>query len=408
MRISTSMMFDTGTQNMLQLQTNMYKLQNQMSTGRRILTPSDDPVASAQILEISQRQSVNEQFLDNQGNAASQLTELESNLRSASDLISNVMVRAAEADNPNISDTSRQAIAFEINENFAQLLGLANSADASGQHVFAGYRGATLPFGVSGSPGNRITTYHGDDGSRQLQVETGRMMDVSESGSDVFMRIPQGNGSFAFSAGAGNAGTGVIGGSSVVTGYNDSTYALTFTGPGVYTLDVTTNGVAAPPVTGQTYVEGSDIVFGPASQQIRIKISGTPVAGDTFTVQPASNQDIFSTIDRMIKALSVNVTSSPTAQATFKNQMTEIRQNLAQAYDHLITAQTSVGAKRLELENLSIAGADRDLQYQTDIDKLQGLDYTKAISDMANQKMVLEAAQLTFKQVSQMSLFNYL
>ena len=37
MRISTSMMFDTGTQNMLQLQTGLYKLQNQLSTGRRIL-----------------------------------------------------------------------------------------------------------------------------------------------------------------------------------------------------------------------------------------------------------------------------------------------------------------------------------------------------------------------------------
>jgi hypothetical protein len=65
-------------------------------------------------------------------------------------------------------------------------------------------------------------------------------------------------------------------------------------------------------------------------------------------------------------------------------------------------------ARRLELENLSTAGADRDLQYQTDLSKLQDLDYTQAISDMANNKMVLEAAQLSFKQVSQMTLFNYL
>ncbi len=110
MRISTSMMFDTGTQNMLQLQTNLYKLQNQMSTGRRILTPADDPVAAAQALEISQRQSINSQFMDNQGNAASQLTSLESAVRGASDLILNVISRAAEADNPNMSDLARQAM----------------------------------------------------------------------------------------------------------------------------------------------------------------------------------------------------------------------------------------------------------------------------------------------------------
>jgi flagellar hook-associated protein 3 FlgL len=408
MRISTSMMFDTGTQNMLQLQTNLYKLQNQMSTGKRILTPADDPVAAAQALEVSQRQSINAQFMDNQGNAASQLTSLESSLRSASDLISNVMIRAAEAGNPNISDSTRQALAFEINENFGQLLGLANGTDALGQHAFSGFRGDTEPFAVSGSPGNRTTTYLGDDGRRQLQVDTGRLMDISESGGDVFVRIPKGNGQFSASVGATNAGTGVLSASSVVSGYSDSTYKLTFTAPGVYTLDVTTNGVAAPPVTGLTYTTGSDILLGPVGQQIKINLSGTPAAGDTFTAQPSSNQDIFTTLDSMIKALNANVSSSAATKAAFKNQMTEIRQNLSQAFDHMLTAQTSVGARRLELDNLAGASSDRDLQYQTDLSKLQDLDYTKAVSDMANQKMVLEAAQLSFKQVSQMSLFNYL
>ena len=53
MRISTSMMYDTGTQNLLQLQTGLYRLQNQLSTGRRILTPADDPVAAAQALVLT-------------------------------------------------------------------------------------------------------------------------------------------------------------------------------------------------------------------------------------------------------------------------------------------------------------------------------------------------------------------
>lgn len=408
MRISTSMMFNTGTQNMLQLQTGIYKLQNQMSTGKRVLTPSDDPVAAAQALEVSQRQAVNSQFIDNQGNAASQLTSLESNLRTASDLITHVMEKAAEADNPNISDNSRQAISADVSASFDQLLGLANSTDALGNYVFAGFRSNTEPFAVSGTPGSRTMSYLGDDGKRQMQVETGRLMDVSESGNQIFMRVPVGNGQFAFSAGASNTGSGVIGASSVVSGYDASTYKLTFTAPGVYTLDVTTNGVAAPPLTGQAYTAGSDILVGPVGQQIKINLSGTPAAGDTFTVQPAGNQDIFTTLDSMIKALSVNVGSSDATKATFKNQMTQIRQNLSQSLSHLLTAQTSVGARQLELENLTSASTDRDLQLQSDLSNLQGLDYTQAVSDMANQKMVLEAAQLTFKQVSQMSLFNYL
>jgi flagellar hook-associated protein 3 FlgL len=406
------MMFDTNTQNLQQLQTGLYKLQNQMSTGRRILTPSDDPVASAQAVEIGQKMSVNSQFVDNQGNAASQLAGLESTLRTVSDLLSNVMTRAVEADSPNISDTSRQAIAADIGQSFDQLLGLANSTDGLGQHVFAGFRGDTQPYAVSGSPGNRAISYHGDDGRRQLQVETGRFMDVSESGADIFARIPQGNGQFSFSAPAvgapANTGTGVIGATSVISGFDGSAYKLTFTAPGVYTLDVTTNGIPAPSLTGQVYTPGSDIVLGPVGQQIKINVSGTPAVGDTFSVQPSANQDIFTTLDSMINALNAPVSANATTRATFQNQITQIRLNLDQAFDHLLTAQTSIGARRLELENLTTAGTDKDLLYQTDLSKLQDLDYTKAVSDMANQKMVLEAAQLTFKQVSQLSLFNYL
>jgi flagellar hook-associated protein 3 FlgL len=378
-----------------------------MSTGKRILTPSDDPVAAAQALVVSQQQSVNSQFLANQGNAASQLTSLESNLRNASDLVSSVIDQAVEAGNDALDDNGRKDIAANIRGNFNQLLGLANATDSLGQYIFSGFRGDTQPFAVSGSPGNRTTAYQGDGGSRQLQVDTGRVMDVSASGSDVFMRIPQGNGEFTFSAAAANSGTGVIGASSTITGYDNSTYQLTFTAPGVYTLDVTTNGVTTS-TPGLAYTDGADIVLGSGSQHFKISLSGTPAAGDVFTVSPSSNQDVFKTLDSMIKALESNVSSNATTKATFKNQMAVIRQNLNQAFNHLITAQTSVGARQLELDNLTNAGKDRDLQYQTNLNTLQNIDMIQAASDMANQKMVLEAAQLSFKQVSQMSLFNYL
>lgn len=408
MRISTSMMFNTGAQNMMQLEAGLNKLQNQMSTGRNILTPSDNPVASAQAVEMTQQQSVNAQFLVNQSNAGSQLTMLGTTLQSASDLISNMIVKTTEAANSTPGNATRQAIAADVSQSFDQLLGLANSTDGQGQHVFAGFKGNTVPFSVSGSPGNRTITYNGDDGARQIQVDSARQMDVSASGSAVFGRIPQGNGQFAFGAGAANTGTGLLGSSSAISGYDGSTYQLTFTAPGVYTLNVTTNGVAAPPVTGQTYTSGSDIVLGPAGQQFKINISGTPAAGDTFTVQPSSNQDVFTTLDSMVKALNANPTSTPASEANFQNQITQIRQNLTQAYNNLLTTQTSFGARQNELDSLTSVSTDKDLQYKAALSKIQDLDYTKATTDLASQKMVLEAAQLSFKQVSQMSLFNYL
>ena len=320
MRISTSMMFDTGTQNMLQLQTGLYKLQNQLSTGRRILSPADDPVAAAQALVISQRQSINTQFIDNQGNAESQLASLESRLAGVSDLIQAVKTRAVEAGNGAYSDSDRRTISAEIRERFDELVGLANSSDAMGNYVFSGFRGDTQPFSTTGAAGSRTTAYDGDDGKRQLQVETGRFMDVTESGRDVFMKIPQGNGQFMFTADSANTGTGVVGASSLITGYNDSSYQLKFNANSTYDLTVTTNGV--PTVTaGVAYTSGADITLGPVGQQFKISISGTPATNDTFEIEPATNQDIFKTLDNMIKALEGNVSSSAANRAAFQNQI---------------------------------------------------------------------------------------
>jgi flagellar hook-associated protein 3 FlgL len=403
------MMFDSGTQNLQQLQTGLYKLQNQLSTGRRLLTPADDPVAAAQALVISQRQSINGQFLDNQSNADSQLASLESRIAGVGDLIQAVKGRAVEAGNGAYSDNDRKAIAAEIRERFDELVGLANSSDAMGGYVFSGFRGETRPFSTTGAVGSRTTVYDGDDGKRQLQVETGRMMDVSESGQDVFMNIPQGNGKFMFRADPTNTGTGAVGASSIITGYDDSSYQLKFNANGTYDLTVTTS--AGSSVTaGVPYTSGSDIVLPPlpAASQIKISISGTPNANDTFTVNPSTNQDIFKTLDNMIKALEGDASSSPANRAAFQNQMTAIGENLDQALDHMLSKETSIGARRLELQSLTDVGSDLNIQYKQDISKLQDLDYTQAISDMANQKMVLEAAQLSFKQVSQLSLFNYL
>lgn len=408
MRISTKMMFDSGAQNQLSLQADLYKLQNQLSTGRKILTPADDPVAAAQALVVSQRQSINQQFMDNQGAAESLLAEQESRLASISDLLVAVKERLVQAGNGSYSDGDRKILAAEIRERYDELLGLANSTDSMGNYVFSGSRGNTRPFDVSGSPGARTITYSGDDGRRQLQVSSRRIMDVSESGKDVFMRISEGNGVFEFSAGSNNTGTGSLGTSSVVTGFDGNTYLLQFSTPTSYSVTTTTPGSPPTSVTStpQTFTSGDSISLGGGG--ISISIGGSPAAGDQFTVEPARNQDIFSSLDQLIKTLETPAAGSPTAQAAMRNTLTNIDSNLNNALDHIVSRQTSIGARRVELEALSSFAGDLDTQYQSDLSKLQDLDYTKAISEMANRKIALEAAQASFAKVSQMSLFSYL
>ena len=406
MRISTSMIFSSATKNMQSLQSGIYRLQNQMSTGRRILTPSDDPVAAAQALSISQNQAVNQQYLDNQNNAADQLALLEGHVSSVRDLIIEVQTQAASVANGSGNDTSRKAVAADIRQRYEELMGLANATNATGDYLFAGFSSKTQPFSATGAAGSRTASYAGDAGTQQLQVSNGRMMEVSENGMDMFMNIPQGNGQFVFSAGTGNSGTGTLGASTAIGGYDGNTYALTYdTASSSFAVSI--NGVASGSVS---YTSGSTIALppAPATARLNVAISGVPANGDTFTVAPSANQDIFETLDNMIAALEGNVSASPANLAAFKNQMSAVSNNLNQALDHVLSIQTGIGARRTELDSLVSATTDVDTQYQSDLDRLQNVDMVKAVSDMANMKMLLDAAQASFKQVSQLSLFSYL
>ena len=69
MRISTSMIFDSGVTSMQTRTSSLLHTQQQLASGRRILTPADDPVAAARALEIEQAQSLNKGYAEAQSNA---------------------------------------------------------------------------------------------------------------------------------------------------------------------------------------------------------------------------------------------------------------------------------------------------------------------------------------------------
>lgn len=212
MRVSTPQIFDTGINGITNTHALMMKLQSQITTGRRILTPSDDPVASAQALIVTQSELVNDRNMANQGQARSSLGYLDSTLGSISDLMQNVIERTIQAGNGTFSDAERHMIATEMRSRYDELVALANTQDGEGNYIFSGFQTQKQPFDIvsasnapTGTPVPAVimpgavqplvfTEYHGDDGRRELQVEAGRLMQVSEPGSDVFVRIRDKNG----------------------------------------------------------------------------------------------------------------------------------------------------------------------------------------------------------------------
>ncbi|MDR0528058.1 MAG: flagellar hook-associated protein FlgL [Zoogloeaceae bacterium] len=391
MRISTSQIYDNGVFNIQNGQSAAYRLQNQLSTGRRIVTPADDPVAAGQALLTEQKKNVNQQFLDNQANAMSQLKELESLMGGVDELLIQCKSRWVEAGNGAYSDNELKSIAMDMRGKLAEMFGIANNSDANGLYRFAGYEAATRPF-ISN---NNVVSYQGDSGERLLQVETGRFMAVSFSGREFFEKIPTGNGYFVANPGAGNTGSGVIDNGSMLGNYDGKTYTLTFTGADSFDIF---DGTTTTSVTG--YHAGDPINLGGA----QVSITGSPNTGDTFTVAPSREESIFTTLNTFINTLETGDSGS----ADFRNAMNRIGASLDQALQHVLDNRAVVGARMAELDDLTTLGKDLSVQYDQQISGLVDLDYAKAISDLAKNQLRLEASQQSFVKVTGLSLFNYL
>lgn len=201
------MLFDKGVASIQQQTADWIKTQQQVSSGRRILSPSDDPVASARVLEVSQSQSLNKQFDVNTDTATSKMGIEENILNSIGNLIQNSQTTAVYAGNATLTNSDRASLAMDLRSSYQELLGLANSTDGNGQYMFSGYKGDTRPFGEA-APG--VVVYSGDEGQRLIQISPSRQIPVSDSGSSVFQQIKNGNGTFVSKAATTNAGAGIV------------------------------------------------------------------------------------------------------------------------------------------------------------------------------------------------------
>ncbi|MFO7541415.1 MAG: flagellar hook-associated protein FlgL [Thiobacillus sp.] len=183
-RISTQTLFETGAARIGEVQAGLAKTQQQISTGRRMVSPSDDPVAAARVLEVSQTQSLNTQFGVNRMHANYALTASEGTLAGVTALIQDVKDTIISAGNPSIGDSERGFMATDLRARLDALMGLANTRDAAGDYIFAGFRTDAPAF--SKDPLTNAVTYNGDAGQKLMQVDATRQMAVNHSGSSVF------------------------------------------------------------------------------------------------------------------------------------------------------------------------------------------------------------------------------
>jgi len=402
MRISTGQIQLQGIAAVLEQQAQLTKTQLQLSTGKRVLTPADDPAAASLGLELNQTLAVTQQYQTNADSAKTRLGNEEVVLDSVTALLQNVRTLAVQANNATLGAENRAAIAAEVRQRVEELLGYANSRDGNGEYLFAGHQGQTQPFA---STVGGTFTYSGDQGQRYLQIGPTRQLAVGDSGTEVFQAVRNGNGTFVTNYNAGNSGSGVINPGTVSGTFAPDTYTLAFTqvlstDPITYTV---TRASDSATVASGSYTSGAAISFA----GVQTSVSGTPANGDTFTVTPSANQDIFTTLQNLANALTAP-TSAAGAQAKLNNNINRALTDIDQALGNILEVRAQVGTRLNAIDAQKDLNSAFVLEVQKTLASVQDIDYAEAASRLNSQLVALQAAQQTYVKVQGLSLFDYL
>ena len=398
MRVSSDLLRTVFMNALSDAQQRLAKTQEQVSTGQRVNSPSDDPAAAARIAQLNATLSRLDQFKSNADFATNQLGLEENALTSAVDNLQQIRELTVQANNAPLTDTDRAAIADELRQRLAALQSVANSTDVDGRHLFAGYNESATPFTVG--PGGNVV-YNGDQGQRSVQVSETRFIAINDSGADVFQRIPTGNGTFTLAADDANTGSGVLGAGTVVdqTAWVPDNYTITFLTPTTYEVR---DGASALVASG-TYTAGQAISF----RGVAVPIDGAPAAGDKFTVAPSSSRDIFATVSSLIDALDTPA-SSDAARTSLQNKLGQALADIDQATNHVIAVRSDVGSRSKALDDETSLGADFKVQLTTTLSNIRDLDYADALTKLSQQQLGLQAAEQAFAQTQGLTLFRFL
>jgi flagellar hook-associated protein 3 FlgL len=157
--------------------------QNELSSGKRISKPSDDPFGTSQALLDDSDLAANQQYQTNAQDMGSWLSTTDTALSSINDDLGRVRDLVLQASNGSLSQTDLDAISTELGQLADSIKSDANTQYA-GSYVFSGSQTGTQPFTVGGAD-----TYNGDSAAINRELGQGVTMQVNVTGDTVVTPI---------------------------------------------------------------------------------------------------------------------------------------------------------------------------------------------------------------------------
>lgn len=396
MRINTANQFERSVETLQQRQQALHTAQDRITSGKRVLRPSDDPAAAARAeraLVQQYRVDADRRGLDASKQA---MVQAESALGDAVGLMQRVRELVVQAGSPIYGETQRGAIVEELRVLRQQVIDIANRGDGAGGFLFAGQGAGAAPF-LDGAQG---VSYRGTPGEMGA---AGASLPLSVDGRATWMNSMSGNGVFVTAPVEGNGD-----GAWIDAGRVTDPAALTGTS---YTIEFADGGggtvwqiVPAPedgPSGPQPFVSGQAIEF----DGLAVRIHGKPEAGDRFTIDPAERElSLFDALDRTIAGLSQSGRSSVQVTQTVQTGLRDLDAVLGT----LMTVRTRLGGALEQAEGLDGRLADERAAAQATRSAAEDVDLAEAVSDFQMRQTSYDAALKAYSMVQRLSLFEYI
>lgn len=419
MRISNLHIFNLANNSMADINQSLIKTQEQLSTGKKVLSSADDPVAMSRIQQLTQNLSVIEQYNKNISLAENNLSLEEATLNGVNNLIQRIEELSVQAGNTGtLSTGDYSALQSEVGTRLDELLNLVNTQNVNGDYIFSGYQSDSPAFSGNALNGYR---FDGDEGQMALKIDHTTLLEVSDSGKDLFVNIPAENNSVVTSANPNNRSNPPLSlsiGEVVDQAAYDLFYpediVITFNqdsdvAPAGKNFTVTERSSGKVIEANHRYTEGEELIY----HGVSVRITGNPasaepgVNGDQLFIDSSNTQNLLNIVRNFYNAMEA-YDGSTASREQLESIVAETITNLSSAQEVISEAVTRIGARNNTLESTKALHSDSELVTKEILSDLQDVDYAEAASQLSAQTLVLQAAQASFLKISGLTLFSRL
>ena len=409
-RLGSANAYDNALRNISQRQTALSSLQDNLTSGKRVVRASDDPTSAAQAeraLTRLSRIATDQRALASQTNS---IAMAESTLGDVTKTLQTFRALVVSAGSGAFTQKDRQTVAQQLQGLRDQIFDLSNQKDTNGQSLFSALGSALTPFvgptaepqdyTFDGLPGQvasgTVSIPFALDGDSAFMLQTARdgAYNVSMGNSNTTLRSdPITVTNAALLTGASYAISNIVISAGTLPGTSKATYDLTETPAGSSTAS------AAVSTVGPDYVSTSSAI--PLSAPgLSVNITGA-FTGVTVSITP--NPSIFSVLDNAIRDIGGASSNMSASQA-----VSQALANIDLGANRVSAVRGQAGELLNRADRISDNQSKRAVQVESDRSRAEDLDMVKGLSDFQNQQTGYQVALQSYAQIQKLSLFNYI